>query len=42
MNGVGMMGDGWMAGGFGGIWVPLLVVLVVIFVAAWILKQVGK
>ena len=42
MNGAGMEGYGWMGGGFGGIWVPLLVVLVVIFVAAWILKQVGK
>ena len=41
MNGADMLGYGWMGGG-GGIWVQLLVVLVVIFVAAWILKQVGK
>jgi hypothetical protein len=41
MNGV-MGGFGAMGGGFGGPWVLILIVAVVIFVAAWILKQLGK
>lgn len=41
MNGV-MGGYGSMGGGLGGPWALLLVVAVVIFVAALILKQVGK
>ena len=42
MNGAGMEGYGWMGGGFGGIWVQVLVVVAVIGLAVWILKQRGK
>lgn len=42
MNGSDMSGYGWMGGGYGGIWVPVLVVVVVIGLAFWILKQRGK
>ena len=41
MNG-GMGGDGWMGGYGGGIWVPILVVIVVIGLVAWVVKQNGK
>lgn len=40
MNG-GMWGSGWM-GGYGGVWVPILIVIVVVGVIAWFLKQKGK
>lgn len=40
MNG-GMWGSGWM-GGYGGVWVPILIVIVVVGVVAWFLKQKGK
>ena len=40
MNG-GMWGGGWMRG-YGGIWVPILVVIVVIGVVAWFVKQKGR
>lgn len=39
MNG-GMWGDGWM-GGYGGVWVPILLVVVIGFVA-WIAMQKRK
>jgi len=36
------MGDfGWM-GGYGGIWVPVLLVIVVVGLVAWFVKQKGK
>jgi len=41
MNG-GMGSDGWMGGYGGGIWVPILVVIVVIGLVAWVVKQNGK
>lgn len=41
MNGGGMWNDGWM-GGYGGPWVPLLLVIVVVGVVAWIVRRGGK
>ena len=42
MNGYGgMPGGGWM-GGYGGIWGPALLVLVVVAVVAWVVKQKRK
>jgi len=41
----GMMGDygaGWMGGGYGGIWVPVLLVLVIAGLVAWIVAQKKK
>ena len=40
MNG-GMWGTGWM-GGYGGIWLPILVVIVAVGLVAWVVKQKGK
>ncbi len=40
MNG-GMWGSGWM-GGYGGMWTPILLVIVVIGVVAWIVTRGGK
>ena len=40
MNG-GAWGVGWM-GGYGGIWMPLLLVVVVAGLVAWILKRDGR
>jgi hypothetical protein len=40
MNG-GMWGTGWM-GGYGGIWVPTLLVIVVVGLVAWIVTQKRK
>lgn len=40
MNG-GTWGVGWM-GGYGGIWMPLLLVIAVAGLVAWILKRDGK
>ncbi len=40
MNG-GMWGSGWM-GGYGGMWTPILLLIVVIGVVAWIVKRGGK
>jgi uncharacterized membrane protein len=40
MNG-GMGGDGWM-GGYGGMWVPILVVIVVAGLVAWVVARKGK
>lgn len=37
MNG-DMGGFGWM-GGYGGIWVPILVVIVVVGLLAWVVKK---
>nr|MDP2190396.1 hypothetical protein [Rhodoferax sp.] len=34
----GMWGSGWM-GGYGGIWMPLLLVIVVVGLVAWIVKR---
>ncbi len=39
MNGAGMMGYGWMGGGYGGILIQVLVVVVLIGFVAWIVKQ---
>ena len=42
MNGYGgMPGGGWM-GGYGGTWGPALLVLVVVGVVAWVVKQKRK
>jgi uncharacterized membrane protein len=40
MNG-GMWNAGWM-GGYGGTWVPILLVIVVVAVVAWMLGRKGK
>lgn len=40
MNG-GTWGSGWM-GGYGGIWMPILLVVVVVVLVAWIVKRGGK
>lgn len=40
MNG-GIWSAGWM-GGYGGIWMPILLVIVVIGLVAWIVAQKGK
>ena len=37
----GMGSVGWM-GGYGGIWVPVLVVIVVAGFVVWVVKQKGK
>ena len=40
MNGNGWMGNyGWMGGGF---WLPILLVIIALLLAAWIFKQRGK
>ena len=36
-----MGGYGWM-GGYGGFWVPILLVLVVVGLVVWVVKQKGK
>jgi hypothetical protein len=42
MNGTGSMwGGGWM-GGYGGTWVPVLLVIVAVGLVAWFIKQKGK
>jgi len=40
MNG-GTWGSGWM-GGYGGIWMPILLIIVVAGLVAWIVKRGGK
>lgn len=40
MNG-GAWGSGWM-GGYGGVWMPILLVVVVAGLVAWIIKRGGK
>jgi len=40
MNG-GMWGSGWM-GGYGGYWVPILVLAVVVGLVVWVVKQQKK
>jgi hypothetical protein len=40
MNG-GMGGFGWM-GSYGGVWVPILLVIVVVGVVAWFVGKRGK
>jgi hypothetical protein len=40
MNG-GMWGGGWM-GGYGGAWAPILLVIVVAALVAWVVKGKGK
>jgi uncharacterized membrane protein len=40
MNG-GMWGSGWM-GGYGGYWVPILVLAVVVVLVVWVVKQQKK
>ena len=44
-GGYGMMsgnGAGWMGGGYGGIWVPVLLVIVVAGLVAWFVSQKRK
>lgn len=44
-SGSGMMGGygaGWMGGGYGGIWLPVLLVIVVAGLVAWIVAQKRK
>lgn len=40
-GGGGWMGGGWM-GGYGGIWLPILLVVVIAGVVAWIVSQKKK
>jgi uncharacterized membrane protein len=40
MNGGGW-GIGWM-GGYGGIWMPILLVIAVVGLVVWVVKQKGK
>lgn len=40
MNG-GTWGFGWM-GGYGGVWMPILLVIVVVGLVVWVVKQKGK
>ena len=40
MNG-GAWGSGWM-GGYTGVWMPVLLVIVVVGLVAWIVKRGGK
>lgn len=40
MNG-GMWSGGWM-GGYGGMWMPVLVLFVVVALVVWIVKRGGK
>jgi len=40
--GGGMAGYEWMGGGYGGIWVQALVVVVLVGFVAWIVRQKGK
>lgn len=40
MNG-GMWGFGWM-GGYGGYWMPILLVAAVVTLVVWVVKQSGK
>ena len=37
----GMWNAGWM-GGYGGMWVPILLIIVVVAVVAWMLGRKGK
>jgi len=37
----GMWNDGWM-GGYGGMWTPILLVIVVAALVAWVVKRGGK
>ena len=37
----GMWGGGWM-GGYGGMWMPALVLVVVVALVVWIVKRGGK
>ncbi len=37
----GMTGFGWM-GGYGGMWVPILLVIVVVGLVAWVIGRRGK
>ena len=41
MDGYGGMGAGWM-GGYGGVWVPALLIVVVAAVVVWFVKQKRK
>lgn len=40
MNG-GTWGDGWM-GGYGGAWMPILLIVVLVALVVWIVKQKKK
>jgi hypothetical protein len=39
--GSGWMGSGWM-GGYGGVWTPILLAVIVVGVIAWIVTRSGK
>ena len=39
---MGGSGAGWMGGGYGGIWLPVLLVIVVAGLVAWIVAQKKK
>jgi len=39
---MGVYGAGWMDGGYGGIWVPVLLVIVVVGLVAWFVAQKRK
>ncbi len=41
MAGSGMWGLGWM-GGYGGVWVPILVVVLVAVLVVWVANRRGK
>lgn len=41
MNGSGMWGSGWM-GGYGGGWLPILLVIVIIGLVVWVISQKRK
>ena len=38
----GSWGMGWMGGGYGGFWLPVLLVIVVVGAVVWGVKQKGK
>jgi len=43
--GSGMMGGygpGWMGGGYGGVWLPVLLVIAVVGLVAWVVAQKKK
>lgn len=41
MNNSGMWGSGWM-GGYGGGWLPILLVIVIIGLVVWVISQKRK
>ena len=37
----GVWGSGWM-GGYGGVWIPILIAIALVGAVAWVVKQKGK